>query len=121
MIAAMPIHELLHGPVTTQKRLPAPSRMAMHEALAQLLLHAETAESNEGRQAALVMLMLSPRLLWPEPPKPHGQRRQPYARQRLIRQKLQMLYQGNWMQLIHDSNVGQRPAKASRRCGSRRS
>ena len=103
-IAGLPIHELLHGPVTTQKRLPAPSRMALHEALAQLILHAENAESNEGRHAALIMLILSPRLLWPEPPCPSGQKRQPYARQRLIRQKLQLLYQGNWMQLIHDSN-----------------
>ena len=105
-IAGLPIHELLHGPVATQKRLPAPSRMALHEALAQLILHAENAESNEGRHAALVIIMLSPRLLWPEPPRQAGQKRQPYARQRLIRQKLQLLYQGNWMQLIHDSNTG---------------
>ena len=74
--------------------------MALHEALAQLILHAETAEPDEERQAALVMLLISPRILWPEPPRPRGQRRQPYARQRLIRQKLQMLYQ-----LIRDSNT----------------
>ena len=106
-IAAMPAHELLHGPAPTQRRLPAPSRMVLHEALAQLLLHAETSESDEGRQAALVMLMLSPRLLWPEPAKPPGQKRQPYARQRVIRQRLQLLYQGDWMRLIRESNAGQ--------------
>ena len=41
-IHSIPLHALLDLPLTCQKRIPAASRMAIHEGLSHLLPHAET-------------------------------------------------------------------------------
>ena len=102
------LHALLDPPVPCQKRLPAASRVAVHEGLSHLLLYAEGTTNVIGKSVAQTMILLAPWLLWPDPRRKQGGKRQPYARQRLIRQKLYMLRAGHWMTLIEEMGVSGR-------------
>eukprot|EP00971_Amphidinium_carterae_P333865 6468864-Amphidinium_carterae.1 len=91
----------LQLPMRCQSELPRRSLTLVAAALG--WLHSIVEDTRHGvsqRSAAELIIALAPRCLWPEPPREKGQQLPPNARPQLIQQRVQVLYSGNWAELL---------------------
>eukprot|EP00971_Amphidinium_carterae_P035279 694516-Amphidinium_carterae.1 len=91
----------LQLPMRCQSELPRRSLTLVAAALC--WLHSIVEDPRHGvsqRSAAELIIALAPRCLWPEPPREKGQQLPPNARPQLIQQRVQVLYSGNWAELL---------------------
>ena len=93
--------DLLRLPVHAQRHLPKSCTHLVANVLAWLcsLIH-NPQLSVAQREAALLLLLLSPRWLWPNPPRRGAAPLPAHARPHLIRQRARLLTSGDWNALL---------------------
>ena len=106
------IHNWIRSPMPPQRYMPRVAQELISQCMLYLLQIMDQPPCAGAVEAALVLFMSSPLVLWPEPRRTNNRRLTPHARARIIRRRSALLLSGQWRSLIELSREYTHPAGA---------
>ena len=103
-ILSSDLSEVLSMSSRAQVRIPK-SMLSLVESTLHWLSDLSADESDITAQAASVMLILAPKLLWPEPERQGHKSLPPWSRPRVIQERIRLIHAGKWRELLQLAQV----------------
>ena len=95
------VHQCMSVSIACQYQIPKAQRQRVVGLLRQLWdISQDPVRTSLERRTSLIMFILAPRWCWPAPVCPVGQKLAPHSRPRVVRDRVHLVTQGHWLQVL---------------------